>query len=475
VYSRGFKNAESPGGREAAVRNQTYKLIRQIDAANVFTYKFYNLSSDPGGNSELAGTGGAFEDLKSKFDRLDEDPDWSPCALSCVQPLTSCAGTGHITPIGGAEVAIALDASNEKVAADCRVFTNDDGTAGPDSAVTYSAGVVAGVPDTTCWFAGEMDGPFPVVGHGSAPVYQCSTTAGHCAGEDCCDEDSRCPEIPGHNANDCENAIPGYDGYQAVAAMTFVSSLAGTASGTQNNIDQAQFLESGDGVSVSDDTGDRSVNPVIRVRSSCFRDLHDDAVEDGWRKHDFNVQYSLFNRVNTAFSYRARDALGTTGEVNGWRFTINNNFVRLYKFARSEGLAPSFDGLFDEDPSTDSSRHPEIVFTNNTIYFTKPGQYTLADAPNIFPYPPTVTSCSNNLYLFGGSDAQWANLMADDNNRLGDRLQLLNQTFDDPNTQGTDDCIRVHTNDSEVDPATVWSNSFYLWEATRDIDCGEAW
>jgi len=468
VYADGLVDgAPAPAHHDVTIRDGTHKLIRRKrDARGVHAYELYDLTRDRGERVNLAARGGAaFEALKSRLDALDADPGASPCQPDCLSALNSCAVPRTSYANGGDELEAVLGASR-RVDAECTVFTNRDGSASASWSVAYEPGRASGA---TCWFGGDARGSFPLTGAGSGAVYACQPAAGHCGSDgNCCDDDPRCPG--------CAAAIAGYDGYHGTQAMKFVSGPAGTARGAQNNLDQVRFADSGHGLSIEDGTvssadpdGDRSLHPVLRIRHSCFEALRDAALEEGYRKHDLDVQFSLFNRVETAFSYRARPAFRFVGEVPGWRFTINGNRIKLFRFASTERQQPKFGGLFEEDPSLrfDPARHPSIVFTNNTVAFSRHEQYDLArgasGTPSIFPHPDAVIGCSNNVYLFAGTDAQWGELTRAGAN--AGRLEALNAEFG-----GT--CIQVRTRDDGVDPGALWYDGMRRWEEATGIDCG---
>jgi arylsulfatase A-like enzyme len=85
VYADGIdfavRGQEQPStSHDVAIRNARYKLIRRgARWGTAHSYEFYDLSLDPSEESPLPATGSAFETLRAELERLDTEPQWSPC------------------------------------------------------------------------------------------------------------------------------------------------------------------------------------------------------------------------------------------------------------------------------------------------------------------------------------------------------------------------------------------------------------
>jgi hypothetical protein len=215
----------------------------------------------------------------------------------------------------------------------------------------------------------------------------------------------------------------------------------------------------GDGVSIEPDVPcpNGSLKPWLYVRANHFEDIHDDAIEsDGLCSVE--IADNLIERTFVAFGFRNRSSdPNRNGSAN--TVTVDGNLVRLHAFANNwEGI--STHGAFWK--WAHQRRGPWIAVRNN--------RFLAFDAVRgLLPYVNRVASCQNNVLLFAGTEAEWAQALTldcddegDDGLCMGERLLALSDCFTvitKPDTQSEADFLAAH-----------WDPYVATWKAGHGAD-----
>lgn len=237
------------------------------------------------------------------------------------------------------------------------------------------------------------------------------------------------------------------------------AALSVEATGKPMRVHAMHARNYGDGVSIEPDVPcpNGALNPWLYVHANHFEDIHDDAIEsDGLCSVE--ITGNLIERAFVAFAFRNRasdrDRTGASNKV-----IVDGNFVRLHAFASNwEGI--STHGAFWK--WAHEERGPRIVVRNN--------RFLAFDAVGgLFPYVNRVLSCENNVLLFAGSEAEWAQALAggcdddgDDGLCTGERLLALSHCFTvitKPDTQSEADFLATH-----------WDPYVTYWKMARGAD-----
>ena len=230
-----------------------------------------------------------------------------------------------------------------------------------------------------CWSGGRIDGPYP-----ENAVYECSSEHGFSGGT-CWD-------------------------YHTTAGIQ-------THSGTPTTIEDLRIQDYGDGVDLSEESGN------VVIRRGYFHDLHDDTVEDDWGTHSVTVEDSLFERVFMGLAYKRRS--GASDCSSGRVFALRNSLVQLHRFTNSYRQKSGHGGLFKDDEGC----MPEFRVTDN-LFLMGP----VAGSGQVqFPPIGETTECRNNVLLWQGTLAAYEDMLetgdSSDAGSNGERLDWLNSQF----------------------------------------------
>jgi hypothetical protein len=217
----------------------------------------------------------------------------------------------------------------------------------------------------------------------------------------------------------------------------------------------------GDAVSIEPDVPcpNGSLKPWLYVRANHLEDVHDDAIEsDGLCSVE--IADNLIERTFVAFAFRNRssdpDRNGTANTV-----TVDGNLVRMHAFPQNYDGQTVHGAIWKW---AHEGRGPRIVVRNN--------RFLAFDAPvlgGLLPYVNRVESCQNNVLLFAGTEAEWAQALAegcddqgDDGLCTGERLLALSSCFTvitKPDTQSEVDFLAAH-----------WDPYVATWKAGHSAD-----
>jgi hypothetical protein len=215
----------------------------------------------------------------------------------------------------------------------------------------------------------------------------------------------------------------------------------------------------GDGVSIEPSVPcpNGSLNPWLYVHANHFEDIHDDAIEsDGLCS--VSITNNLIERAFVAFAFRNRSSEpDRSGSAN--KVIVENNLVRLHSFPNNWEGIPDHGAFWKW---AHRSRGPRIVVRNN--------RFLAFDAVRgLFPYVTRVLSCENNVFLFAGSEAEWAQALTldcddegDDGLCTGERVLALSSCFTvitKPDTQSEADFL-----------AEYWDPYAAYWKAASGAD-----
>jgi hypothetical protein len=200
-----------------------------------------------------------------------------------------------------------------------------------------------------------------------------------------------------------------------------------------------------------------SLSPWLYVHANHFEDIHDDAIEsDGLCSVE--ITGNLIERAFVAFGFRNRSSEpDRTGAAN--KVIVENNFVRLHAFPQNWQNISTHGAIWKW---AHEGRGPRIVVRNN--------RFLAFDAVGgLFPYVDRVLSCESNVFLFAGSEAEWAQALAggcdhygNDGLCTGERLLALSHCFTvitKPDTQSEADFLATH-----------WDPYVAYWKAARGAD-----
>lgn len=237
------------------------------------------------------------------------------------------------------------------------------------------------------------------------------------------------------------------------------AALSVEATGQPMSVHAMHARNYGDGVSIEPDVPcpNGSLNPWLYVHANHFEDIHDDAIEsDGLCS--VKISNNLIDRSFVAFGFRNRSSdPDRSGSAN--RVTVENNLVRLHAFANNwQGI--STHGAFWK--WAHEGRGPRIVVHNN--------RFLAFDAVSgLFPFVNRVLSCQDNVFLFAGSEAEWAQALAggcdvtgNDGLCTGERMLALSYCFTvitKPDTQSEADFLAEH-----------WDPWVAYWKAVSGAD-----
>jgi len=217
----------------------------------------------------------------------------------------------------------------------------------------------------------------------------------------------------------------------------------------------------GDGVSIEPyvPCPNGSLKPWLYVRANHFEDIHDDAIEaDGLCAVE--IADNLIERTFVAFGFRNRSSdPDRTGGAN--TVTVDGNLVRMHAFPQNYNGQTTHGAIWKW---AHEKRGPRIAVRNN--------RFLAFDAPvlgGLFPYVNRVTSCQNNVLLFAGTEAEWAQALAggcddegDDGLCEGERLLALSGCYaviTKPDTQSEAEFLATH-----------WDPHVAGWKATHSAD-----
>lgn len=272
----------------------------------------------------------------------------------------------------------------------------------------------------TC-FSGGREGAILDGGFQLDAMYEC--TPEHCP-------DGQCPR-------------PCY-AYHSAAGL-------GPDAGGLQIVEDVQIRRTGDGISLQT----AAARDVIARRVYMY-EIHDDAFESDFGLAGFTAEGNLVDGAWTAFAMRMRDS--ATGDQRQVLWTIRDNLIRLHQFPNGYKQRPGHGNVFKLDKSPNE---PRFRLTGNVVVV---GPDT--GGRTLFPPVSRVEECSQNLYLFVGSDRQWQDALASDDiadgGTNGQRLAALNEKF-----PGCFD-VRVRTSDiseEEFLAAEGWYVEVNRWKA----------
>jgi hypothetical protein len=215
----------------------------------------------------------------------------------------------------------------------------------------------------------------------------------------------------------------------------------------------------GDGVSIEPyvPCPNGSLSPWLSVRSNHLEDIHDDAIEsDGLCATE--IADNLIERAFVAFGFRNRSSdPNRSGSSNV--VVVDGNLVRLHAFANNYDGQPTHGAFWKW---AHERRGPRIAVRNNRFLAFDP-------TGGLFPLVNRVTSCQNNVLLFAGSEAEWAQALAggcddhgDDGLCEGERMLALAGCFTvitKPDAQSEAEFL-----------ATQWDPYVATWKASHSAD-----
>jgi hypothetical protein len=225
-------------------------------------------------------------------------------------------------------------------------------------------------------------------------------------------------------------------------------------------VEKLHALNFGDGVALEVATPCPNGSPAwVLLRDSLLVDLHDDAVEsDGLCSVE--VEDNLIDRAYVGFAFRNRESQpDRSGSAN--TVYVRSNLVRMHAFASNYQGRIGHNGIWKW---ARAGRGPKIVVRGN--------RFLVFDAPpggTLLPFVTRVTSCSDNVLLFAGSEAEWQQALAggcddegDDGLCDGERLLALASCFTaipKPDTQSEADFLATH-----------WDPHVAAWKASHSAD-----
>lgn len=272
----------------------------------------------------------------------------------------------------------------------------------------------------TC-FSGGAEGAILDGGFQLDAMYEC--TPEHCPG-------GQCPR-------------PCY-AYHSAAGL-------GPDAGGLQIVEDVQIRRTGDGISLQTS----AARDVIARRVYMF-EIHDDAFESDFGLAGFTAEDNLVDGAYTAFAMRMRDS--ATGDQRDELWTIRANLIRLRQFPNGYKQRPGHGNVFKLDKSPNE---PRFRMTGNTVVV---GPDT--GGRTLFPPVSRVEQCSENLYLFVGTNEQWQDALASDEiadgGNNGERLAALNERF-----PGCFD-VRIRTSGMSEDDFLAtegWFDAVNRWKA----------
>jgi hypothetical protein len=159
-----------------------------------------------------------------------------------------------------------------------------------------------------------------------------------------------------------------------------------------------------------------------------------------------------------AFGFRNRSNDPNRNGSNN-TVVVRGNLVRMHAFPGTYLGQPGHRGIWKW---ADGGRGPRISVRSN--------RFLAFDAPlggTLFPDVSRVVSCANNVFLFAGSEAEWAQALtggcnSDDDLCDGERLLALAHCFTvvtKPDTQSEADFLAAH-----------WDSHVAAWKSSHSAD-----
>ena len=217
----------------------------------------------------------------------------------------------------------------------------------------------------------------------------------------------------------------------------------------------------GDGVSIEPyvPCPSASHKPWLYVHASHLQDLHDDAIEsDGLCAVE--ISDNLIERAFVAFAFRNRSS-DPNRNGSGNTVVVDGNLVRLHAFPNN------FQGQTTHGPFwkwAHQGHGPSVVIRNNRFL-----AFDGVAGGGLFPYLNRVLTCENNVLLFAGSEAEWAealeggcDFLGDDGLCDGQRLVALSNCYTvitKPDTQSEASFLATH-----------WDPYVASWKASHIAD-----
>jgi hypothetical protein len=217
----------------------------------------------------------------------------------------------------------------------------------------------------------------------------------------------------------------------------------------------------GDGVSIEPSVPcpNGSTQPWLYVHGSHIENIHDDAIEsDGLCSAE--IADNLLERVYVAFAFKYRGSDPSVGSNN--IVTVTGNLVRAHSWPNNYKGRLDHNGFWKW---THNGQGPRVRVKNNVFLAFDPPP----TGSTLFPYVNRVASCDNNLLLFAGSEAEWAEALAgacdddgDDGLCDGERLLELSYCYD---------VITKTDAETEADfLATHWDPLVVDWKLSHSAD-----
>jgi len=211
-----------------------------------------------------------------------------------------------------------------------------------------------------------------------------------------------------------------------------------------------------------DNYGDalRQRNPANpwTVRRSLFTDIHDDAIENedhGNLLMEDNLLDGVFVAISTQNSDTGIDGSGNVMELRG-------NLMRLQEFAHSYKETKGHGGFFKNDKD---GRGPDVAMHDNVLVA---GPTKGMSGHSLFPYLTKVASCSNNRFIWMGTQSQLDAALAKGSGPDGlndaQRLQELSHCID----------VVVTGDSSNQALQQHWVPLVEQWKATHAAAGGDA-
>lgn len=231
------------------------------------------------------------------------------------------------------------------------------------------------------------------------------------------------------------------------------------SSGQPMRVHATHLRNYGDGVSIEPDVPcpNGSLKPWLYVRANHFEDIHDDAIEsDGLCAVE--ISDNLIERSFVAFGFRNRSSdPNRTGSAS--TVVVDGNLVRMHSFPSNWEGIPDHGAIWKW---AREGRGPRIVVRNN--------RFLAFDAvKGLFPFVNRVQSCRDNVFLFAGTEAEWAHALTldcdgdgDDGLCQGERVVALSDCFTvitKPDAQSEADFLAAH-----------WDPWVASWKASHVAD-----
>jgi len=225
-------------------------------------------------------------------------------------------------------------------------------------------------------------------------------------------------------------------------------------------VEQLHVANYGDGVAIELAAPCPNGSPSwLVLRDSHLEDMHDDAVEsDGLCSAE--VEDSLLDRVYVALAFRNRLS-DPNRNGSGNTVVVRDNLIRMHSFANNYLGYTEHNGIWKW---ARQGKGPKLSVRNN--------RFLAFDAPpggTLLPFVNKVVSCTNNVLLFAGSEADWqaalltgCDIQGDDGLCDGERLLALASCYTavtKPDTQSEADFLAAH-----------WDPYVASWKASHAAD-----